>query len=1057
MARLEIRLLGEIEVRRDGQLLDFPTQKVKELLVYLVLQRDRAHPRTMLANLLWPDADEERGRGNLRKALSFLRKMLGSERWLITSGGAAQFNTKAGDFWLDSQEFEQRIEQGIRQKSAQSLEQAVALYRGTPLADIYEDWALAESERLQSLYLDALEQLAEIYQTHREFPKAIAVWERVVRVIPWHERAHRELMTLYALSGDRAAALRQYREYCEILQRELHVPPLPETQALYEKILSGVLPEPIRTIELPAETPFVGRERECHVLSKLWQKVCDGASQALLISGEVGVGKTRLVEHFLEISSRSREGVILRGAAYADAPPYDPILQAARAGLKQISDEMLAQLPPLWRSELALFIPELHEKFPNLVPNPQLPPAQGKARWFAALTGLFELFTHERPAVLFLDDLHWADGATLEYLSYLLAHLKDQRFFFIGTYRVEAAHEVSPLRHWLDKLPRDFAQTLVLSPLSREETDLLLSQLLHRYDRAVLDTLYAETEGNPLFVEELVRSLVASGALQRDPQGFWRLATEEIRARHLPESLKELIGTLLRRVPQQAHPVLSYAAIAGQTCELPLLSEVLRQPEEALLDRLDDLRRVGLLIEREGYYRFAHELVRQVVYDGLSTDRRRLGHKKIAEALEKLYPDRLEEFSQELAGHWERARAWEKALAYMLRAARRAQRAYAYSEALAIIERALGLFPKLGAQGAARSRKTKLELLDCYTDLFPTIYDIKPALAKLHAMISEMLSLAQELGETAQLCQAYQKKALIELAAGRSDVAKHALKEALEISRKLPDRSVTARVLYNIGDIHGQLGEHGQALEYFQRAGELWASLGDGRRQAEALKALAIIQLFVGEYAQAQQNLERALAEFQRAADLWGQAAALNNLGLIFCDLGQWARAQECYERAYTLMSEVGDRRGQGVILLNLGTLQNEQGRYTEALDYLDRVVSMLSEPGLRGLTVETLCEKGRAHLGRGELSLAVDCSTRAMQVLESQHGMITQAQRFYFTHYQILQASGRTDEAKVYLQKAYDEICRVAGQIHEESLRKSFLENVPINRAILQAWAQRG
>jgi DNA-binding SARP family transcriptional activator len=139
MARLEIRLLGEIEVRRDGQLLDFPTQKVKELLVYLVLQRDRAHPRTMLANLLWPDADEERGRSNLRKALSFLRKMLGSERWLITSGGAAQFNTKAGDFWLDSQEFEQRIEQGIRQKSAQSLEQAVALYRGTPLADIYED------------------------------------------------------------------------------------------------------------------------------------------------------------------------------------------------------------------------------------------------------------------------------------------------------------------------------------------------------------------------------------------------------------------------------------------------------------------------------------------------------------------------------------------------------------------------------------------------------------------------------------------------------------------------------------------------------------------------------------------------------------------------------------------------------------------------------------------------------------------------------------------------------------------------------------------------------
>ncbi len=485
MARLEIRLLGETEVRHDGQLLDFPTQKVKELLVYLVIQRDRAHPRLVLANLLWPDADEEHGRANLRKALSLLRKMLGSEQWLITSGSAVRFNTKAGDFWLDSQEFERLITiipqrgEGGPEGRVRALEQAIALYRGPPLADIYEDWALSESERLQTLYLDALEQLAEIYQTHREFPKAIAVWEKVVRLIPWHERAHRELIMLYALSGDRAAALRQYREYCEILQRELLVPPLPETQALYEKILSGVLPEAIRAVELPTEVPFVGRARECELLKSLWQRVQNGAGQALLIGGEVGVGKTRLVEHFLEISSPSHK-IILRGTAYADAPPYDPILQAVRAGLKQISDEMLAQLPPLWRSELAQFIPELHERFPDLAPNPRLPPAQGKARWFAALTGLFELFTRECPAILFLDDLHWADGATLEYLSYLIAHLKDQRIFLIGTYRVEETQEGSPLRNWLDRLPRDFVQTLVLSPLTREETDLLLSQLLHQ-------------------------------------------------------------------------------------------------------------------------------------------------------------------------------------------------------------------------------------------------------------------------------------------------------------------------------------------------------------------------------------------------------------------------------------------------------------------------------------------------------------------------------------------------------------------------------------------------
>ncbi len=1052
MACLEIRLLGEVEVRHDGQLLDFPTQKTKELLAYLVLYRDRAHPRALLASLLWPELDEEHGRANLRKALSFLRKLLNSEttQWLISSGGAVRFNSAAGDLWLDVEHFEQLITDGTKNQQTKSFEQAIALYRGPPLAGIYEDWAIAESERLQSLYLDALEQLAEIYQEQHEFQKAISVWMKVLHAVPWHERAHRELMRLYALSGDRPAALRQYSEYCEILQRELHVPPLPETQALYEKILRGASPEPIRVVELPTEMPFVGRERESALLQNLWQKVCDGAGQALVIGGEVGVGKTRFVEHFLgRVGDKS---FMLRGAAYADAPPYDPILQAVRDGVKKISDEALAQLPIVWRRELAQFIPELHERSPDLKPNPPLP--HGKARWFAALTGLFELFARERPVILFLDDLHEADGATLEYLSYLTAHLKDQRIFFIGTYRIEEAQEGSSLRTWLDRLPRDLTHTLVLPALSREETDLLLSQLLHQYDSATLNTLYAETEGNPLFVKELVRSWGASGTLQRDPQGRWKLTPEKIE--QVPESLKELIGTLLRRVPRRAYAILSYAAIAGRACELPLLRKVLRQSEEALLDQLDDLRRLGLIVEHEGRYRFSHELVRQVVYDKLSTDRKRLGHRKIAETLERLYPDRLDELSRELAEQCERAQDWEKALVYMLQAARRAQRAYAYSEALTLTERALGLCDKLRVQPSAHLRKTKLELLDCYTDLFPTIYDIKPALEKLQAIISEMIWLAQALGERALLCQAYQKRAYLELSAGQREAAKYALTQALELSRTLPDTSVMARVLYHSGDVYGQMGEYSQALEYFRRAEEIWAAVGDAQHHAYALKSRATIQLFLGEYEQAQQGFERALVGFQAAADLWGQAAVFNNLGIVMYELGRWAEAQEHYERAYRLMSEARDRRGLGVILLNLGTLQIEQGRYTEALGYLDRVVSMLGEAGLRGLEVGTLSEKGRAHLGLGELRLALDCSTRAIQVLEAQHGMISQAHRFYFIHYRILQANGRTDEATRYLQKAYDELCRIAEQIQETTLRERFLEQIAINRQILQAFSHR-
>ncbi len=686
MVCLEIRLLGEIEVRRDGQLLVFPTQKVKELFAYLVIHRDHAHPRVTLATLLWPESDEERARANLRKTLSLLRKMLNSEasgaQWLVSSGGAVRFNTAAGDLWLDVDNFEQLITDGAKNQRPESFQQAIALYRGPPLPGVYEDWALAESERLQALYLDALEQLAEMYQTHRRFEQAITMWTKVLHVIPWHERAHRELMTLYALTGDRAMALQQYSEYCSVLQRELHAPPLPETQTLYERILRGAPPEvgAVREPPLPTEIPFVGRERECQVLSKLWQKACAGAGQALLIGGEVGVGKTRFVEHFLETSPpgpspKMEGGIILRGAAYAGELPYEPLLQALREGLKKFSRPVLAQLPAISQSELTQFVPELQERFPDLKPELDRSPAQGKARWFAALMAFFEIIADERPLILFLDDVHWADEATLEFLSYLMAHLKNHRILLIGTYRTEEALEGSSLRTWLDKLePGHFYQALTLPRLSQEETCWLVERLLRGAVRELPLQLYAETEGNPLFLVKLVRSLVASGALHRDPEGQWKLTTPEIGAARIPESLRELIKTLLRRVPRRAYCVLNVAAVAGRTFELPILKEILRQSEETLLDRLDELRCVGLIVEQEGRYHFYHELVRQVVYEELSADRKKLWHRHIGETLERLYPDRLDEFSGELARHFERAQRWDKAITYALRAGQRAQR-----------------------------------------------------------------------------------------------------------------------------------------------------------------------------------------------------------------------------------------------------------------------------------------------------------------------------------------------------------------------------------------------
>ena len=1057
MARLEIRLFGDVEARLDGALLRFPTQKAKELFAYLALHHEHAHPRLALAALLWPESDEEKAKVNLRKTLSRLRSLfVQDEHWLDFSGSAVRLKTQ--ECWIDTAEFERLIalSPGDPKESERVLEDAVALYRGPFLQGVYEDWALIEAERFRTLYLEALERLASAYQAREAHEKALQTWKQVLTVVPWHERAHRELMTLYARTGDRTAALHQYREYCSALQRELGIPPLPETQSLYEKILQGALPEPARIVALPREIPFVGRERECHVLQTLWQRVCQGEGQSVMLGGEAGVGKTRLVEHFIELAAR-REITVLRGAASTNELPYAPLLQAVREGLRLISVAQLSQLPRLYRSELAPFVPELSERFPDLTPNPVLPPAQGKARWVAALCGCFELLARERPVILFLDDLQWADDATFEVLGFLMAHLKSSRIFLIGTYRLEETAR-APLRQW----PATFGaarayQPLILNRLSQEEANLLLQRWLGGKTDALAAALYSKTEGNPLFLMELVHSLMRSGALVQDEGGRWGLTVGEIGSAHLSESLRGVIDASVQRVPQHAQNLIGLAAVLGRAFELPVLKEILRQPEGKILEHLGHLQAAGLIVERAGRYQFRHELIRQAVYEELRPDRRRLWHRKVGQALEELYPERSDELSGELAEHYERAQLWARAIHYAMRAGARAARSYAYGEAQRFYAKAIELCEAFASRKAlsVRWQHTRLELYRRYLsrEVFPTIYDLRRAPQELRRHIAQMIAVAQELKDMKALCEAYQHQARLELAAGQPKAAQEVMRHALAVAQRAHDPALQADVLQGVASMRARCGEYRQAMIEYQRYVEALAPLGDARRLGYALNDLALTQRACGDFAQAQKTLKRANEQFQRAGDLWGQAAVADNLGCIWRDLGRYAEAESSLQRALELNQATGDHRGVGCSLVDLGTLRNDQGRYEEALEFLDRVVAMVDQPGMKGLEIEACSEKARAHLGRGELALALEYSTRAMRLLEAHGGVIEQAYRFYFTHACILQQLGQQAEARRYLKGACKRLQQAAGQAPTAELRENFLHNVPLHRQILAAY----
>jgi DNA-binding SARP family transcriptional activator/tetratricopeptide (TPR) repeat protein len=1072
-AMLRIQLLGGFQVERDGVALTaFHSQKAQSLLAYLLVYRDRAHPRSILATLFWSESDEARAQANLRNALYSLRHVLEGPQgrfgqYILTEGGAVRFHPKSS-YVLDVTEFEETIESALHtagEERATLLNTAITLYKGDLLPGFYDDWVVIEQEHLRELYLQALKELVAHYTEHRDYAQAI-VWARqVLSISPLQEEIHRALMQLYALTGDRTAALHQYAECEAVLQRELNAAPLPETQTLYKKLLRGAPVEtaPKEIPKLPA-VPFVGRERELNTLKALWQNVQHGQGQAIFIGGEIGVGKTTLVQKFIEhiqgplpafgTPPRLGEGpgersYALQSTAYAlgNALPYQPLLQAVRAGLKSLSTQTLAHLPAPWRGELAQFVPELQERFPDLAPNPRLPPAQGKARWFAALTGFFELLARERPLILFFDDLQWADEATLEYLSHLTAQVKDLRILLIGAYRSEDAPAGSRLRAWFDRLgPGRSYHALTLPRLSQEEANSLVEGLLIEAGPELPQQLYHETQGNPLFLIELVRSLVQSGVLLQE--GHWQLATAELSALHWPENLRELISAALRRAPTRAQRLLEPLAVIGRACELPVLQGLLHQPAERLLNRLDELHKVGLIVEQEGRYQFHHELARHIVYESLSTDRKKLWHKKVGQALEGLYPERLDELSGDLARHFEQAHLWKKAISYAERAGTHAQTIYAHPEAVKSFTKAVALSQKVGdhhsqSQNLNNIGKTYVsvgkypEALSCY---------------------QQALQICRQSNDRQGEGRTLNNIGVVHQEQGRYEEALRCYQQTLAICRELGIRRGEGISLNNIGNIYYFLGEYEQALAHHQRAVEVRRELGDRQGEGISLSNIGAVYQSLGRYDQALSFHQGALEISLKLGDRRGEGDSLENIGILLVSVGKPQEALDFSERSLKIRREIEDRRGQGYCLYMLGHCSRGQGNPREAVERYQAARALFDELGLKAEYLLALSAEGMAHLQLKHLPEALACSSEALRLLEGGQTCAT-PQEVYFHHFEILSAhANRRAEACVYLQKSYDEVMRRAEKITERESRESFLKHVPINRQILHAWeaAQR-
>jgi len=703
---LEIHLLGSFHLRFHGDATPgFDHARLQELLAYLLLHRARPVARQQLAFLFWPDSTEEQARTNLRNLWHRLRRALPAADCFL--GGDHLTVQWRGDdaCWLDVAAFEHHLRQaGAAASSAgavEHLEQAVTLYTGELLPGCYSDWLLAVRERLAQANATALARLAALCEAQRDYPAAIGHVQALLRHDPLHEPAYAQLMRLHALNGDRAAALHTYHTCATVLRRELDVAPGSEVHDLYARLLA-VSPAPVAPAQAEAALPLVGREVEWGRLVHAWRSAA-ARPRLALITGEAGIGKTRLAEALAEwVGRQGIPALTARCYAAGGALAYAPAVAWLRGQPR----------PPLadpWLRELAQLLPEINAERPDLPAPAPLTESWQRLRLFAALA---HALLASRPALLLmLDDLQWCDRDTLDWLHYLLTAQLDlpmpPQLLVVATLRSEERDADAALAPWRDALAHNGQLTeLELGPLSQEATLTLAARAAGRpFDGALAPLLYQGTEGHPLFVVEMARASVGYHLAEPAQHAAAMLAAPTA----LPDKVRQVLDARLAQLSPPARSVIELAAVVGRAFTFGVLAAAGDLDEEPLVAALDEGWRRRIIREQGAdAYDFSHEKLREAAYAGLSRTRRRWLHGQVARALEQVHAGDLEAVAGVLAGHWEAAGQYAPASGYYSRAAARARRLYAHADALAALEKALAL----AADSSAAANAARVALLE---------------------------------------------------------------------------------------------------------------------------------------------------------------------------------------------------------------------------------------------------------------------------------------------------------------------------------------------------------
>ena len=683
---------------------------------------------------------------------------------------------------------------------------------------------------------------------------------------------------------------------------------------------------------------LVGREKEVEELRDLWGKAQAGNSQVALISGEPGIGKTRLVKELEAVAEVSR-GIILRGICTSEnAAPYAPIIQILETIFSRTD---IPEFPSLILSDLITISPLMQTKFPGISPNEALGMLGEQQRLWESFSAAIEIIGQDHPILFVIDDIHWADDATLSVLQHLTRRLRKIRIVIVLTYREIALDLALPLNELLGDLERESSAVRIKLPrLNQEQTGEMIEAMFgwsanNNISTEFTKSMYKETEGNPFFLEEVVKMLLDEGKIYQE-NGEWRSA--DLHVLSIPQSVRIAIQGRLNRLQPAVQDVLRTAAYIGREFDFETLHNACSCDERELIEALEIAERsqlINKIPKKTGQpngsserYDFAHALIPTTLYETLSGIRQQKLHRRTAQALEIVH---TRDYAA-LAWQWGRAGDIPKAAEYYTKAGYHSREVYAAYDAIRFFTEALFLLED--------DDHERFDVLSVRAELYALTGQTNNQIADA----KEMLALAQQEEDPKQ-----QIDALLALAGAYHNspgLARDTAARAIELASQINDTVRLAKAWRIQARKAGEVMDRGLHLASLETAAELFQQSKLLTDSAEALAALASAQYAYGVGQHQISLLQKAAKLSHQAGARRQEALILRRLGAILGDKNDFKNAEQALDKSLQIGRAIGDRLNESHVRVSLGKIYAKSNRTSEAEESFKRAIEISDEVG---------------------------------------------------------------------------------------------------------------